>query len=349
MSTDQYEPHNIKIDYHMDIPCENKTTKKINKESDNNLDSETKNYELDKNEKFHSDLELTERLKAASSFRVHLSNVICGINHEVSPWLGSISNIVERLKKHIEKGPGQKTEEERKAYCLSKLDKIVEASENASNLLSMLSGSVKQLQIYSNVNSPVVETVNSWIKLVLADRIFKNLISENNIIIDELSLDFFAEHSPMLLSQIILNLAKNSVEHNEDMLEDLKIEIYGDASKKYLIFEDNGKGISPDILNRVFSPGITSKNITDSQTHGFGLSACMDYCIAMGASIWAKSEPNKYTRFVIKFEKTYEDENSKNLLKQQVNESGFIDLNAVSSALNVYNEKIERQKEKELW
>lgn len=247
------------------------------------------------------DAELTDRLKTASSFQTHLANVIAGINHEVAPWLGGAQNTGVRLLDMLK----DIDDESDVIKCQAKVQKILYALEQATNLLSMLSSSVKRLQNYSLVNANVGDTIKSWVRVTLTDRLIKNMISNDNIEIQEESLGFKAEHSPMLLSQVILNLAKNSIEHNQHMLKDLKVKIYGIPHKKTIVYEDNGKGIEKDLLNRIFSPGITSKKC-HSQSHGLGLSACMDYCMSMGASIWAKSEVGKYTRFTIKFEKSYE-------------------------------------------
>lgn len=284
--------------------------------------------------------EIDNRLQTSASFQTHLANVISGMNHEVAPWLGGAINSINRLEKLINSLDKNNVDSVKKK-CLQKIEKITHSIEQSSNILSMLSSNVKKLQSYSLSNSKLSDTINSWVRLVLMDRLIKNLISESNIVIDSESLNFCVTHSPMLLSQIILNLAKNSLEHNPDFLQELKIKIYGYEDKKTLVFEDNGCGIPKDILCRVFSPNTTSKK-DETHQHGLGLSICMDYCIAMNATIWVKSIENEYTRFIIKFENTYES----NRYEPQV--SGEID---VDQMLEIYESKriMNKRQEEENW
>lgn len=252
--------------------------------------------------------ELSERLRSASSFNAQFANVISGMNHEVSPWLGSIANTNARLSKFLEhlRTVDDDSKQDIIEKCLQKVEKIEYAIEQATSVLSMMSRDVKRLQTYALLKCPISETVISWLQVTLVDQLIKSTISTENIDINLKSLEFSADHSPMLLSQVILNLAKNSVEHNPHMLEDLQIKVYGRPNKKELVYEDNGCGISSDLISKIFTPGITTK-LHNSTSHGLGLSACMDYCIAMHASIWVESVEDEFVRFIIRFEHSYDD------------------------------------------
>lgn len=252
--------------------------------------------------------EITRRLQATSALQSHLANIISGLNHEVSPWLGSINNTIDFLRKEVEdledsaKECDNKLCEHARKSILHKIKRVEQAAQQATIILSMTSMNIKKLQNYANNVSNLRDTVHSWIKVTLLDTQIKDQMTPRNLIVDEPSLDFFCTHSPMLLSQVILNLAKNSIEHNQHMLDDLVIRIYGKSSRKFLIYEDNGKGIETERLQNLFEPGVTSKDCKET-SHGLGLSACLDYCISMGAIIWASSEVGEYTRFIISFDK----------------------------------------------
>jgi sensor histidine kinase regulating citrate/malate metabolism len=87
------------------------------------------------------------------------------------------------------------------------------------------------------------------------------------------------------------------------MLDTLQIKIYGNSLNKYLIYEDNGKGISPQLLNNIFRDfGVSTKNIS-GEIHGFGLYSCLQYCLSMSAVITVDSKEGHYTRFTIKFDR----------------------------------------------
>lgn len=297
------------------------------------------------NSKFET--EITERLRNASSFQTHLANVISGMNHELAPWLGGAANTTNRLIKMLQRfdtdAPANEQDHEVIKF-ISKVEKIAYQLDQATQLLSMLSSSVKRLQNYSLAETSVKDTINAWVRITLADKLIKSLINGSNIDIDENSLDFCAQHSPMLLSQVILNLAKNSIEHNSDILDTLQVKIFGYPEKKTIVYEDNGKGIPKDLIQKIFSPGLTSKQDLH-HNHGLGLSACMDYCISMGASIWAKSEEGKYTRFTIKFERSYEH------IKYDQAANLSDEWQAVDEMLKIYDYKqqLSKRQEEELW
>lgn len=265
--------------------------------------------------------EITRRLQVASAVQSHLSNVISGLNHEISPWLGSINNTLQLLSDEIE--VSCRCEKERK-NILKKIKRLEKAAQQATIVLSMTSINIKKLQNYANNKSNLYSTIDSWVKITVLDTEVKRKINENNLLIDKESLNFDCTHSPMLLSQVILNLAKNSIEHNNDILDEIKIKIYGNPDRKFLIFEDNGKGIPSEILQDLFSPGTTTKE-TCEDGHGLGLSACLDYCISMGALIWAQSKQGEFTRFIIAFDRT--NNNVTNYYKKQDSEYGIPDKN----------------------
>jgi signal transduction histidine kinase len=270
---------------------------------------------------------LQEDLKLSMMNKQHLANVICGINHEISPWLGNVSNIVARLESSIakleEEFPEGTVDPKISAFrdkLKDKLKDIKMACEQSSSILMVLSRNVKKVQTYSVGEYNVKETIGSWANMILMDRVLKADITANNFDIDLKSLDFVAMHSPMLLTQVILNLAKNSVDHNQHMLDTLKLKIAG--YDKCLVFSDNGKGIPEDMIDTLFEPGITTKIGDDKGQHGFGLSACMDYCISMGAMMWVESDGHSFTRFIINFD----FENYKSELKKLHNTERFQEL-----------------------
>lgn len=234
------------------------------------------------------------------SYNTHFSNIISGINHEVSPWIGGIANITPMIKRLLLSDNIDRKELE---YLL---DRINMACKQGSDVLGTLSQNVKRLKEYSVFNSVLGDTVLSWCQMNLIDKNLKSLIDGSNVEVNISTLTFKAKHSPMLLSQIIYNIVKNSVDHNQHMLDTLKIKLYGNE-KDTLYIEDSGKGMDKQVLSNVFKLGFTTKD-KDKTPHGIGLATCLDYCLLMDAKIKVESEPGKYTRFIIKFKNVIDDE-----------------------------------------
>lgn len=234
--------------------------------------------------------ELSEHLKSTASYSAHLSNVISGINHEVSPWIGGIQNITSRLKAQKDLNP---------EFILKKLTTIEKACDQTRALLELLSNNIKKLNQYNTNNTNLLETIDSWVNVTLMDRFVKDLVDVNNFSVDRDSLDWDVIHSPMLLAQVILNLVKNSIEHNPNQLDNLEIKFSGSPDGKQFFYEDNGCGIPDNMINNIFKAGITTKQIKTQ--HGFGLALCMEYCLSMNATIKAVNNSNG-ALFIISFQ-----------------------------------------------
>ena len=178
----------------------------------NNLLNEKVNiinqYETIKEEKHR----IQSNLANITSYNNHLTNIIRGVNHEVSPWLGSIGNIASIAKDELnERIKTSHAVTEFDLELARYLDEIKKAARQAADVLVLTSKNVKKLRNWSTTKSNVLDTIRSWGYIALMEHDIKGRLNENNLIIDHKSLNFEALHSPMLVSQIILNLVKNSV------------------------------------------------------------------------------------------------------------------------------------------
>ncbi|MCW3804983.1 sensor histidine kinase [Plebeiibacterium marinum] len=109
----------------------------------------------------------------------------------------------------------------------------------------------------------------------------------------ELSAD---EH---LIEQVIINLIKNAI-HATENREQAHIQLLSNLNsrgKTIIQVVDNGPGILPDVLERIFIPFFTTK----PQGSGIGLSLSRQILRLHGGTINAYSEPDKETKFTLTF------------------------------------------------
>lgn len=102
-----------------------------------------------------------------------------------------------------------------------------------------------------------------------------------------------------LIEMVLINLLKNAKEAVEQS-EEPKIELRArlDEDLRVLIeVKDNGPGIIPDALDRIFIPFYTTKK-TGS---GIGLALSRQIMQMHNGSLTVKSEPNLYTIFALRF------------------------------------------------
>lgn len=240
---------------------------------------------------------LTQSIVNNSNFNHNLANVVAGINHELSPWIGGTINILTSLKERLASEAF-----EHKARFMTKIDLALEALKQSAKIMSVVSKNIKHLKLHSNDKSNLKATVESWIGILFINEVIKRNIEFDQIEVDYKSIDFEITHSPMLLSQVFLNLIKNTIDHNPKFLSTIKIKIHG-VDDRILVIEDNGKGVSDDMLPKLFYPEVTTKN--DGEIHGLGLSICKEYCKLMCASITAEQVTDGGLRFYIEFDSEY--------------------------------------------
>jgi two-component system, NtrC family, nitrogen regulation sensor histidine kinase NtrY len=111
--------------------------------------------------------------------------------------------------------------------------------------------------------------------------------------------DLELEADCVLLEQLLINLVKNSVEAMEDAKKPLlEICAYRDE-RGAVVFEvaDNGRGIAPELLDKVFIPFFTTKE----GGSGIGLSLCRQIMRLHNGSIDIASIPGVRTVFRLTF------------------------------------------------
>jgi two-component system, NtrC family, nitrogen regulation sensor histidine kinase NtrY len=139
-----------------------------------------------------------------------------------------------------------------------------------------------------------------------------NLIKDVSPLLEEelkvANIQFSAEVEPVsitfsgddeLLEQVIINLLKNAIHALEGRPEP-KISIKGFLNKRGRVtiqVTDNGEGILPEVLDKIFIPFFTTK----PKGSGIGLSLSRQIMRLHGGSITAFSQPNQGTTFTLTF------------------------------------------------
>ena len=114
------------------------------------------------------------------------------------------------------------------------------------------------------------------------------------------------------MSFILQQVITNAVKYMDFQKEIFRIHIYikEDADKKELVVEDNGVGISPGDIGRVFEKGFTGANGRAADKNslmastGMGLYLCRKLCEKMDIGIRIESEEGEYTKVLFCFGKS---------------------------------------------
>ncbi|MHC1705448.1 MAG: PAS domain-containing sensor histidine kinase [Tenuifilaceae bacterium] len=145
-------------------------------------------------------------------------------------------------------------------------------------------------------------------KITTVKNLFDNLIPLMNEEIEKTGISFHSEIDPPeiefsvdleLLEQVIINLLKNAI-HALDGQSNPQITMKGFLNKRGRVtiqVVDNGVGILPEVLDKIFIPFFTTK----PKGSGIGLSLSRQIMRLHGGSITAYSNPGYGTTFTLTF------------------------------------------------
>ncbi|MCI6855691.1 MAG: ATP-binding protein, partial [Firmicutes bacterium] len=105
------------------------------------------------------------------------------------------------------------------------------------------------------------------------------------------------------LTYILSQILSNSIKYHKPAGAFIKISASHTQNSVSLIIEDNGQGIPPEDLPRIFEKGFTGSRRGNRKSTGMGLYLCRKLCRRLGLSIQAQSEPGQGTRIILTFPK----------------------------------------------
>jgi signal transduction histidine kinase len=173
-------------------------------------------------------------------------------------------------------------------------DTMIEQIDTLSTIASAFSDFAK---MPANKNETI--EINHMLKIALD--IFKN----ENIIFEPSSNEVYVKIDKTEIIRVITNLTKNAlqaVEHKSNPL--IKIQVKENQKNVIVSMQDNGAGISPQIIDRIFEPQFTTK----TGGMGLGLSMVKKIIDNHNGQIKVKSEHNSYTKFKITLPKAEKNE-----------------------------------------
>lgn len=228
--------------------------------------------------------DLEAKVRAADRLAA-IGELSASIAHEIRNPLAAISGSVEVLK-----GEVQVAGENGRL-----MDLIIKESQRLNNILS-------EFLHYARIDRPAYTKVD--LCRSVADVI--HLIRHHSACRPSITLDFSADRSIAyvigdegLITQLLLNLGVNACEAfgEEGGNVSFRINHNPDRRTVTLLVEDNGPGISPDLLQKIYQPFFSTKK----QGTGLGLSIVDRICSSLQAPLNIASVPGKGTCFTIEF------------------------------------------------
>jgi len=160
---------------------------------------------------------------------------------------------------------------------------------------------INNYRTITKLPKPKFEEIETKVILEKAIQLFIKEIKEKGIAIEinnkQSDHIFLADKS--MVEQVLINLLKNAIESLTNTSKPvIKISSFKNAQNKTIItVQDNGEGISPEVLENIFTPFFTTK--VDGS--GIGLSLSRQIMHLHNGNISVKSEPNNGTIFTLYF------------------------------------------------
>ncbi|PKG82404.1 hypothetical protein CXF85_13010 [Colwellia sp. 75C3] len=210
------------------------------------------------------DLTLAKDKIVQSEKMASLGQLVAGVAHEVNTPLGICVTSISALKEHVDSLQAAISNEKlTKSFLVSKLNLLTEYEQIIERSL------IKSVDLIQSFKSVAVEQhTDPEVDINLANHVnnvvntvktmFKTKNYKINIEVDEeLSLVTY----PSAWNQILTNFMVNSHVHGFENTREGEISIRFTQEDGYLtlLYQDNGKGISDEVNNKVFEPFITTK------------------------------------------------------------------------------------------
>lgn len=250
-------------------------------------------------------LKHTQKQLILSEKMSSLGRLVSGVAHEINTPLGVCVTSISFLSSKLDVITALFNNNQIKR---AELDKFFNRSNEIVSLtINNLEKVASLVNIFKKVSTDVSEEEKKVFKmkehleniLIMLNPHLKLTSHTLKIICDE---DISILSYPGSISQIVTNLVLNSLMHGFDYEQagNITLESYENNNKIFIIFSDDGKGISTENLTRIFDPFFT----TNRNDGGIGLGLSIVYNVVtqkLGGNIDCVSVQGSGTRFVIDF------------------------------------------------
>ncbi|MEE9554959.1 MAG: PAS domain S-box protein [candidate division Zixibacteria bacterium] len=256
---------------------------------------------LDDLENTNKELKKTQIQLIQSEKMASLGMLVAGIAHEINTPIGAVNSMhdtlirsMEKLRVNLKLNFDKHYEQDTELISIFKIvddaNKVIESgSKRVMNI-------VRRLRSFARLDEAELQTsdIHEGLEDTLA--IIHHEIKHKAVVIKDYGDIPPIPCYPGPLNQVFLNLLINASQAIKNDGE-IHISTYQKNNRIYIRIEDNGDGIAPENIERVFDPGFTTKGVGVGT--GLGLSICYQIIMDHKGEIKVKSEIGKGTIFTI--------------------------------------------------
>jgi signal transduction histidine kinase len=239
-----------------------------------------------------------EQLKDTEVQLVHseklasLGRMSAGIIHEINNPLNYAKTGLYVLRNTIE------------SPSTDQIDASLEVLQDIQEGIDRIDRIVSDLRIFTHPNLTQIERVQVSELVTSALRLLSHELHDKVTVENEIASDQTIWANRNQVTQVLVNLLQNAIyalakKTNAENSPTIWLRALEDYEHSLLIIRDNGEGISPEILPKIFDPFFTSKDVGEGM--GLGLSICYRIMQQHGGSIDVRSERGLYSEFILRF------------------------------------------------
>jgi C4-dicarboxylate-specific signal transduction histidine kinase len=237
----------------------------------------------------------TERMQVAAVERTRALGVMAtGLMHEILQPLQVIQSTTEQQKTEIDRG-------------IANHEVMAERLERIAKHAKRINDVVQHVRTIARAGEVRPEAVNLRTAIERALTLFGEQLKSRGIEVDLSGVDANLTQisaDPIALERVFINLVTNA----RDAIEEKKrgsglIRFSAHEAEASVVSEvtDNGEGIAPDILNRIFEPYFTTKDV--GKGTGMGLTEVLNVMIQFGGRITVANNLSGGATFRLEFKK----------------------------------------------
>jgi two-component system NtrC family sensor kinase len=266
-------------------------------------------------EKAYSDLKSTQAKVVQQEKMASIGQLAAGVAHEINNPMGFISSNLGTLGKYLERlndfiqaqaeliemvtdeGASAGLREKRKAlkldYIMEDGRELIKESQDGAERVRTI---VKNLKSFSRVDEAECKHADINECIVSTINIVWNELKYKASLIKELGDIPLTKCYPQQINQVIMNLLVNAA-HAIEKSGEITVRTWYENGSINASVTDTGCGMPPEVVNRIFEPFYTTKEV--GKGTGLGLSITYDIIKAHKGDITVDSEPGKGTTFTV--------------------------------------------------
>jgi two-component system sensor histidine kinase HydH len=213
--------------------------------------------------------------------RGRIASMATGLIHDINSAVATIPDLVTEIEKNLQWGMDIKAP-------LADLKKSALVTDRIGNRL-------RDFVITGQFNPQLIELEPLILRALGAVQGQKPARVTIRCYIDDPTIEIMADGLwiELLVQNLILN-ALESIPPGQNGLVEVKVEV--DALNILIHVQDNGKGIAPEDISRLFDAGYTTKE-DQSRSHGIGLYHCLQVAREHQGDLRVRSTPGTGTVF----------------------------------------------------